>query len=99
MNPDLGITQPEHGELTTWSEKGVLLLNTTLTIRVGQPSSHANRGWETFTDIVIKSVSDYKGNVMFILWKRDAKNKTTLLDASKHLILSSTHYLLLTKAF
>lgn len=78
-------------DLTFWAKQGVLLLNTTLTVLQGQPMSHKDRGWETFTDAVIKKVSDLKTNLVFMLWGAHAQKKQTLINSQKHLILTSPH--------
>ncbi len=91
MKSDLGITQPDCGDLTPWAKEGVLLLNTTLTVREHEANSHASCGWGWFTDNVIKIVSDKCKNVVFILWGRNARSKTPLIDESKHLILQCAH--------
>ncbi|MBD5632437.1 MAG: uracil-DNA glycosylase [Clostridia bacterium] len=91
IKDDLGITEPNSGDLTKWAESGVLLLNTTLTVREHQANSHANCGWAWFTDSVIKLISDKCENVVFILWGGNARSKAPLIDAQKHLILQSAH--------
>ena len=91
IESDLGITPPNHGELTDWAKQGVLLLNAVLTVREGQPTSHKAAGWETFTDAVIKTISDTKQNVVFLLWGAYAGNKSKLIDDSKHLVLKAPH--------
>src|SRR5690606_25429405 len=88
---DLGIEIPQSGNLERWAKQGVLLLNATLTVRAHQAASHQNKGWETFTDAVIKTISDEKENVVFLLWGGYAKKKTTLIDSQKHLVLTSGH--------
>ena len=91
LQSDLGITIPPYGDLTQWAKEGVLLLNATLTVRQGLPGSHQKKGWETFTDAVIKSISDEKEEVVFLLWGNYAKTKAALIDANKHLILEAAH--------
>ncbi len=88
---DLGKKIPETGNLERWADQGVLLLNATLTVRAHQAGSHQNKGWETFTDHVIRTVSEDKENVVFLLWGGYAKKKAKLIDSSKHLILTSGH--------
>lgn len=88
---DIGTPAPMTGDLTRWATQGVLLLNATLTVRAHQAASHQRRGWETFTDAVIRAISRDKEGVVFILWGTYARSKTTLIDASKHLILQSAH--------
>jgi uracil-DNA glycosylase len=75
---------PEHGDLTAWAEEGVLLLNTTLTVRRGESNSHTGVGWETFTDAIIRAISDELEGVVFILWGGDAQEKETLIDQTRH---------------
>ncbi|MEL0650046.1 uracil-DNA glycosylase [Algibacter sp. TI.3.09] len=91
IETDLNIPYPESGNLERWAKQGVLLLNATLTVRAHEAASHQKQGWETFTDAVIKTVSDNKENVIFLLWGGFAKKKAKLIDASKHLILTSGH--------
>ncbi|HTN19892.1 MAG TPA: uracil-DNA glycosylase [Pelobium sp.] len=82
---------PNNGDLTSWAKQGVLLLNATLTVSAGKPGSHQKQGWETFTDEVIKKISDLKENVVFILWGSYAQQKTALIDLKKHFVIKSTH--------
>ena len=91
INSDLGIPMPKSGNLTRWAEQGVLLLNATLTVRASQAGSHQGRGWEEFTDAVIKIISEKAENVVFILWGSYAIKKKALIDASKHCILTAPH--------
>ncbi len=86
-----GFKIPNTGNLTHWAEQGVLLLNATLTVRAGMAGSHQKKGWEKFTDTVIKTISDKKTGVVFILWGNYAQSKSELIDGSKHLIIKSTH--------
>ncbi len=88
---DLGKPIPSTGDLGRWAEQGVLLLNATLTVRASQPGSHQNKGWEQFTDAVIKKISDEKQNVVFLLWGAYAQKKGEIIDRSKHLVLMSAH--------
>ena len=88
---DLGKPYPKSGNLERWADQGVLLLNATLTVRAHQAGSHQNKGWEIFTDEVIKTVSYNKSNLVFLLWGGFAKQKTKLIDAKKHHILTSGH--------
>jgi uracil-DNA glycosylase len=88
---DLGIPPPGHGNLEAWAVQGVLLLNTTLTVRAGSATSHQGRGWETFTDEVIKAVSAKDHRVVFILWGSHARKKKVLIDTSRHTIIESAH--------
>lgn len=91
INSDLGIEIPNSGNLERWAKQGVLLLNATLTVRASTPGSHQNRGWEVFTDSVIKKLSEQKQHLVFILWGAFAQNKEILIDSRKHLILKSAH--------
>jgi uracil-DNA glycosylase len=86
-----GFKIPPTGDLTEWAEQGVLLLNATLTVRATEAGSHQKKGWEKFTDTVIKKISDEKKGVVFILWGNYAQSKSELIDGSKHLIIKSTH--------
>lgn len=88
---DLGIPYPKSGNLMRWAEQGVLLLNATLTVRANLAGSHQNKGWEPFTDAVIKMVSDKKKDVVFLLWGGYAKQKIKYIDGNKHKILTSGH--------
>lgn len=91
IEQDLGVPYPISGNLERWASQGVLLLNATLTVRANQAGSHQNKGWETFTDAVISSLSAHNEKIVFMLWGGYAKKKTTLIDASKHHILTSGH--------
>lgn len=91
LENDLGAERPKHGSLTHWATQGVLLLNTTLTVRKGEAASHQKRGWETFTDQVISSVNDKQNPVVFILWGGSAGKKRRLIDTSRHHIVASAH--------
>ncbi len=88
---DLGITPSEKGELSAWARQGVLLLNTTLTVRRGAANSHSKCGWTDFTDEVIKKISDREKPVVFILWGGNARAKKKLIDQSRHFIIESAH--------
>jgi uracil-DNA glycosylase len=90
LQSDLGIPIPPHGNLTAWAQQGVLLLNTTLTVRNGAAGSHAGKGWENFTDEVIRAVND-KPFVVFVLWGAHARKKKVLLDVSRHKVIESPH--------
>jgi len=90
-NNDLGYESPTSGDLTKWAEEGVFLLNTVLTVRAGEAHSHKGKGWEIFTDTVIKLISDKKKDVVFILWGKPAQEKSKLIDESKHFILKAPH--------
>jgi uracil-DNA glycosylase len=88
---DLGCSIPNHGSLESWARQGVLLLNTTLTVRGATPASHQRRGWETFTDEVIRVVNEKPERVVFILWGSSARAKKGLVDVSRHAIIQSPH--------
>ena len=91
LHSDLGIAVPSHGNLESWADQGVLLLNATLTVRAGEAGSHQNRGWETFTNAVIEKISRVKSDVVFLLWGRYAQAKEALVDGEKHLVLKAAH--------
>lgn len=91
LKTDIDFSIPSHGNLTSWAAQGVLLLNATLTVRAGQPGSHQKKGWETFTDSVIKLISDQKEHCVFLLWGNFAKSKSYLIDLEKHLVLTAAH--------
>lgn len=91
LHADLGPPIPEHGNLEAWARNGVLLLNTTLTVRAGEAASHQKHGWETFTDRVIGVVDDKPEPVVFILWGNAARRKRELIDTGRHAIIESPH--------
>jgi uracil-DNA glycosylase len=91
LNTDLGIPIPEHGNLLRWAEQGMLLLNATLTVRANQAGSHQGKGWEQFTDAVIRTISEKKAGIIFILWGKFAQAKENLIDKNKHYILKAAH--------
>lgn len=91
LNSDLGIAAPNHGCLSAWAERGVLLLNSVLTVEQGKPGSHADRGWERFTDAVIAAVSRECQGVVFMLWGSYAQKKGSNIDPQKHLVLKAPH--------
>ena len=88
---DVSVTPALSGNLTRWTTQGVLLLNATLTVEAGIAGSHQSLGWEQFTDAVIKTISDEKINVVFLLWGAYAQSKQTLIDEAKHLVLTTSH--------
>ncbi|WLR41766.1 uracil-DNA glycosylase [Bacillus carboniphilus] len=88
---DLGIPFPKDGCLLNWAEQGVFLLNTVLTVREGEPYSHRNKGWERFTDEVIKLIDQKNSPVVFVLWGKHAQNKKEMIDKDKHFVLESPH--------
>ena len=91
LRNDLGIEPPAHGNLEAWARQGVLLLNTCLTVRAGQAGSHHGKGWERFTDQVIRAVDAKPHPVVFILWGASARKKKALLDLSRHVVIESAH--------
>ena len=91
LHDDLGIAPPGHGTLEAWARRGVLLLNATLTVRAGQAGSHQGKGWETFTDRVIRTVNDKPARVVFVLWGSYARRKKALVDTSRHTVIESAH--------
>lgn len=88
---DIGCPFPKSGDLSHWAQQGVLLLNTLLTVRQGEPFSHKDRGWERFTDQVIRTLSQQREHLVFILWGAPAGKKSILIDATKHLVLKAPH--------
>lgn len=91
IKSDLDIPIPTSGNLTRWAEQGVLLLNATLTVRAHNAGSHQKKGWETFTDSVIRILAELKENLVFILWGAYAQKKGAFIDKNRHLVLSSAH--------
>ena len=91
LHEDVGLPIPRHGHLENWAKQGVLLLNASLTVRAGEPMSHAKLGWEKFTNTVIEKVSHLKENIVFVLWGRFAQEKQSLIDDKKHYIIKSAH--------
>ncbi len=91
IESDLGMIPEKNGDLSRWAEQGVLLLNSTLTVRSASPGSHQKKGWEIFTDAVIQKLSSQRKNIVFILWGNYAKNKGLVIDREKHLVLESAH--------
>lgn len=91
IDADIGQHANPNGSLRSWQKQGVLLLNTVLTVEAHRAKSHAGKGWETFTTEVIKYLNAERENLVFILWGRDARNKKSLIDTSKHLVLESAH--------
>ncbi|MCM1291891.1 MAG: uracil-DNA glycosylase [Prevotella sp.] len=88
---DTGATIPSSGDLSRWARQGVLLLNSSLTVREHVPKSHSGIGWEVFTDYVISVLNDYRDNLVFILWGADAIRKGSRIDRNRHLVLTSPH--------
>jgi uracil-DNA glycosylase len=91
LDADLGIPVAEHGNLERWARQGVLLLNTTLTVRAGQAASHQKHGWEEFTDQVIRTVNDKVDPVVFVLWGNAARRKVEFIDRQRHTVIESPH--------
>lgn len=91
IEQDTGTPVPQDGDLTRWSEQGVLLLNATLTVRASQAGSHQKRGWEEFTDAAIRQLSTMRENIVFILWGSYAQKKGAFIDRNRHLVLTSPH--------
>lgn len=91
LRDDLGIPIPQDGNLESWADQGVLLLNVTLTVRAGTAGSHQKKGWEKFTDSIIKAISDNKKGIIFLLWGNFAQTKANLIHSDKHFILRAAH--------
>ena len=91
LHTDLGLPIPSHGNLEHWAREGVLLLNATLTVRAGEAASHHGKGWELFTDEVLRAVNAKPHRVVFILWGSNARKKKALLDLTRHVVLESAH--------
>ena len=88
---DVAIQREQNGDLTGWARQGVLLLNTTLTVREGEPGSHKNRGWEHITDTVMSALNEKPTRVVFVLWGAHARNKKTLITQAHHVVIESAH--------
>lgn len=91
IEEDFCKSMPKSGDLTRWAEQGVLLLNTTLTVRAGAANSHKHLGWQKFTDAAIKALSEHREHIVFMLWGNDAKRKKRLIDTERHHIIESYH--------
>ena len=91
LQRDTGTSYPSHGDLSSWAQQGVFLLNASLTVRAAEPMSHSQIGWAIFTDAVIRTISKGCPKVVFMLWGKFAQEKQTLIDSSKHLILKAPH--------
>ncbi|MNW60779.1 Uracil-DNA glycosylase [compost metagenome] len=91
LSEDLGVIPAAEGDLTTWAEQGVLLLNTVLTVREGEAGSHQGKGWESFTDAVIQSLNRREKPVIFILWGNHAQKKGEMIDSERHTLFKSAH--------
>ena len=91
LKQDIGMPIPAHGDLSAWAQQGVLLLNATLTVRANEPNSHAQIGWQHFTNAVIQKISGQKKNVVFLLWGKFAQQKQELIDETRHHVLKAAH--------
>ncbi|HRH62936.1 MAG TPA: uracil-DNA glycosylase [Bacteroidia bacterium] len=91
LQDDLGVPIPNNGNLESWAQQGVLLLNATLTVRENQAGSHQGKGWEVFTDAVIKALSEQLHGIVFLLWGKFAQGKLPLIDTHKHFVLQAAH--------
>jgi uracil-DNA glycosylase len=86
-----GFVTPNHGYLESWARQGVLMVNAAMTVRAHNANSHKGKGWEKLLDAVVKTISDQRRNVVFLLWGKDAQNRGRLVDKKKHLVLESVH--------
>lgn len=91
LDADVGVPHPGHGSLVAWAERGILLLNTVLTVREGEAHAHARRGWETFTDAVVRLVAERESRVVFALWGGHAQRKRALVEHAPHAVVTSAH--------
>lgn len=91
LRDDLGVAPPRHANLTAWAQQGVLMLNVVLTVREGVSNSHKGKGWETFTDEIIRQVNEKDELVVFVLWGKPAQKKSSLIDETKHKIVQGAH--------
>jgi uracil-DNA glycosylase len=91
LNDDIGCDIPDTGNLTSWAKQGVFLINAVLSVRANEANSHREKGWENFTDAVIRKISENSSHVVFILWGRPAQRKKSLIDMRKHLVIESPH--------
>jgi len=91
LETDVGFKKPNNGSLVPWAKQGVLLLNAVLTVRAHQPNSHKDKGWETFTDAVIRKVNEKEDRVIFLLWGGYAQKKAKLIDGARHLVIKGAH--------
>lgn len=91
LQHDLGVTPPASGDLSRWAQQGVLLLNATLTVRQGAAGSHQNKGWEAFTDVVVRLLAEQREQLVFILWGAYAQRKGAVIDRMRHLVIESPH--------
>lgn len=91
LQSDIGVQKPDHGDLSSWAEQGVIMLNTLLTVEQGKPLAHKNKGWEQFTDSAIQAISEYGQPSVFILWGSHAQGKEKLINKTKHFIIKEVH--------
>ncbi len=91
LQSDIGVAIPQHGDLSSWADRGVLLLNAALTVRANEANSHAGLGWHSFTDAVIRTISSRRQHVVFMLWGKFAQQKRELIDLTKHKVLQAAH--------
>jgi uracil-DNA glycosylase len=91
LESDVGCRAPNHGYLVPWAKQGVLMLNAVLTVRAHKPNSHKDKGWETFTDAIIRKVNEKADPVVFVLWGGYAQKKAKLVDAKRHAVIQSAH--------
>lgn len=91
LETDLGLPFPDNGDLTPWARRGVLLLNSVLTVREGESASHQGKGWETFTDAILRAVSTRETPAVFLLFGNEAKKKAKLIDAARHRVIEGVH--------
>lgn len=91
LEADLGVPAPDHGDLTAWADRGVLLLNTSLSVRAHDAGSHAGAGWEPITDAAVHALSNHRDGIAFLLWGRHAHAKAPLIDHTRHLVLEAAH--------
>jgi uracil-DNA glycosylase len=91
LHADLGLAAPDHGYLMEWANEGVLLLNTVLTVRESEPNSHKGKGWEQFTDAVIRKLNERSRPVIFLLWGKHAEQKEQLITNNRHFVIKSPH--------
>lgn len=91
LRDDMGVKTPKHGYLVSWADQGILMLNAVLTVRAHTPNSHKNQGWETFTDAIIKKVSEKTSPVVFVLWGGYAQKKAKLIDGKRHKVIQMAH--------
>lgn len=91
LGTDLGVERPAHGDLSSWADQGVLLLNTSLTVRAGEAGSHAGRGWERLTNAALTALATERDELVFLLWGRHAQIRAEFIDADRHLVLQAAH--------